>query len=528
MVEYIGQQLGNYRLVRLLGKGGFADVYIGEHIYLKNQAAVKVLHARVGEADLENFLHEARILVKLIHPHIVRILDFGVTDATPFLAMDYALGGTLRQRYPSGTRVPLPLVVTYVKQVASALQFAHNQKLVHCDVKPENILLDKSDSVLLSDFGIATIAQSTHHPRLDREQATGTIGYMAPEQIQSNPRAASDQYALGIVTYEWLCGVRPFRGSFTEIAVKHTMVAPPALREYVPDLSLEVERVVLTALAKAPEARFPSVMAFAAALERAVFDPQEDETTLLMMQPPSAGRPVFYQSKPPVQTPMAQAAGAEQGVRTPGRQVSENQGWFAEPTTDEPLVSGGGREFVPTAPPGLPYEQPVKRSKKPLLISLIVFLVLLLAAGTAVLALNARKPAGGGNSATVTTGPSPSPSLPTAVYPAIAGNYSGNIHNSPANVDATMTLTINQNQSHIDGQFSVAQPLLGNGPFTGTVTTKSTLQFTVNSAATSAPILFQGTMQPDHSLSGTYCSVSPQGQCNANYGGYGTWQVSKV
>ena len=131
-------------------------------------------------------------------------------------------------------------------------------------------------------------------------------------------------------------------------------------------------------------------------------------------------------------------------------------------------------------------------------------------------------------SPTASISPTASPSFPVAVYAAVQGNYNGTIHNVPANLSAPMTLTINQNQAQISGQFTVNQPLAGSGPFTGTVDTNATLQFTVAGSGSLAPLHFQGTVHADHSLSGSYCSVNPQGQCDSNYGGSGTWQVSKV
>src|SRR5436309_604055 len=125
MSDRVGQQLGNYRLVRLLGRGGFAEVYLGEHTRLNTQAAIKVLHTQLSDDDVNGFLSEARTIASLEHPHIVRVFDFDVKDGTPFLVMNYAPGGTLRQRYSKGTQLPLPLVVSYVKQVADALQYAH-------------------------------------------------------------------------------------------------------------------------------------------------------------------------------------------------------------------------------------------------------------------------------------------------------------------------------------------------------------------------------------------------------------------
>lgn len=112
MSDKVGQQLGNYRLTRLLGGGGFAQVYLGEHIYLSTQAAIKVLHSQLTSDNVEWFRTEARTIARLVHPHIVRVLDFGVDGLTPFLVMDYAPNGSLRQQHPRGKRVPLPLVVS--------------------------------------------------------------------------------------------------------------------------------------------------------------------------------------------------------------------------------------------------------------------------------------------------------------------------------------------------------------------------------------------------------------------------------
>src|SRR5437588_12548207 len=122
--------------------------------------------------------------------------------------MDYAPNGTLRKLHPKGTMLPLSLIIAYTKQIASALQYAHEEKFIHRDVKPENMLVGRRDAVLLSDFGIALIAQSSRYQ--STQEVIGTVAYMAPEQIQGKPRRASDQYALGIVVYEWICGDRPF------------------------------------------------------------------------------------------------------------------------------------------------------------------------------------------------------------------------------------------------------------------------------------------------------------------------------
>src|SRR5689334_15353041 len=209
MTDRVGQQLGNYQLVRLLGRGAQAEVYLGEHRYLHSHAALKVLYASLDDIHAEQFLAEAQTLARLVHPSIVRVLEFTVEQGTPVLIMDYAHEGTMRERYPLGARVPLATVVSAVSQVASALHYAHTHHVIHRDVKPENLLLGPRDEVLLSDFGLSVFAPSPE--LLSTQVMAGTLPYMAPEQLQGHPCFASDQYSLAIVAYEWLCGRRPHR-----------------------------------------------------------------------------------------------------------------------------------------------------------------------------------------------------------------------------------------------------------------------------------------------------------------------------
>lgn len=258
-------QFGNYRLLSLLGQGGFSEVYLGEHIYLKTQAAIKILTTRLEQDELARFLSEARIIASMEHPHIVRVLDFGLEGQTPFLVLSYAPHGSMRQRYARGIVLPPSYVVDCSRQIAAALQYAHAQNLIHGDVKPENMLIGRDEQLLLSDFGVAVVASHT----LPRDDISGTVAYMAPEQLRREPCFASDQYALGVVVYEWLCGSRPFSGSIAEIALQHMQVAPPPLRERIPDLPVAIEQVVMKALAKEPTQRFSNVTEFAEALETA-------------------------------------------------------------------------------------------------------------------------------------------------------------------------------------------------------------------------------------------------------------------
>jgi serine/threonine protein kinase len=271
MTDRSGQDLGHYRLVRLLGTGGFADVYLAEHRTLNTLAAIKVLNLYLAtQEQVDQFSQEAYLIARLIHPHIVRVLDFGVEDTVPFLVMDYAPYGTLRHLYPHGTLVPLWQVLSSVQQIAPALQYAHDHQIIHRDVKPENLLLGRQGEIWLSDFGIAVVAHNTDSlPTRDTAHTVGTVAYMAPEQLRGEPRPASDQYALAIVVYEWLAGKRPFGGTPLEIVYQQQFVSPAPLQQVRSALPQEVDDVVLKALAKNPKDRFASVQAFATALEQA-------------------------------------------------------------------------------------------------------------------------------------------------------------------------------------------------------------------------------------------------------------------
>ncbi len=291
MVDFVGQQLGNYRLLRLLGQGAFAAVYLGEHQYLERPAAVKVLHIQMAPDSHEAFRREARTIARLDHPHIIRVLDFGIEGQIPYLVMEYMPNGTLRTQHPKGTLLPFEKILDYVKQIASALDYAHEQKVIHRDIKPENILLNTRHEVVLSDFGIAVV-----QPTLDSlslQSAVGTPLYMAPEQIRGQPCAASDQYALGVMVYEWLCGEPPFRGPSMAVFFQHLHDQPPSLYGRFPHLSPAIEDVVMGALAKDPQRRFSCVQDFALMLEEAFFATQP-----LSLNEPAEDRPLDQSARP--------------------------------------------------------------------------------------------------------------------------------------------------------------------------------------------------------------------------------------
>ena len=250
-----------------LGRGGFAEVYLAEHIHLRYLVAIKFLHADLGKLESQ-FSDEARLVAQLQHPHIIRLMDFGI-GTSPYLIMEYAAGGTLRGMYPRGVRVAPALVARYVEQIASALQYVHDLRFIHRDIKPDNILLRADGNVALSDFGIAAVMRTMHtHASRGFE---GTLSCSAPEQISDKPSPASDQYSLGVVVYELLSGQLPFQGpEGLALMYQHLSVQPRPLRELVQDIPPDGEAIVMRALAKDPKDRFARISDFAASLSQTI------------------------------------------------------------------------------------------------------------------------------------------------------------------------------------------------------------------------------------------------------------------
>jgi serine/threonine protein kinase len=266
--ETCGPRLNNYRIIRLLGYGGDAYVYLAEHIHSHMRVAIKIPRLKDAHAAQDRLLREAHILTSLKHPHIVAAHEFGVDNGTPFLTMGYAPYGTVRQYHALQKPLQISTILCYLKQVAKALQSIHNDGFVHQDIKSGNLLLAQPDHIWLCDFSIAVPVDALRNS--SRRMVAGTVPYMAPEQLRGAPCKASDQYALGIVVYEWLCGETPFRGSSLSIMRQHLCATPPSLSKVVPALSPHVDTVMQKALAKDPRQRFRSVSVFASALETAL------------------------------------------------------------------------------------------------------------------------------------------------------------------------------------------------------------------------------------------------------------------
>lgn len=278
--NFLGQQVGGYRLFELLGQGGFAQVYKGEHVANKHVRAIKVFIAPVNNQTKDRIMREAVIHSQLIHPHIIKMFGSGTQhglpgfpQGVPFLALEWAPHGDLFHAYEKKLPLAPLVVVNLVNQIADGLQFAHDRNVLHRDLKPQNLLFNAYNQVLLADFGIARFLSQDDSYYVTQGAVKGTLSYMSPEHFQGKTNKTSDQYSLGVIAYEWLTGKRPFYASGDDMQMQmmkhHLFDPPPPLRQVLPSISPEIEEVVLQALEKASGDRFPSVTDLARALEAA-------------------------------------------------------------------------------------------------------------------------------------------------------------------------------------------------------------------------------------------------------------------
>lgn len=254
--------IGSYRVIEPVGSGGMATVYRAHHERLDRIVAIKVIHKNfTNEPDfLARFEREARIVAQLEHPNIVPVYDYNEFDGQPYIVMKYIKGATLKDRLTE-KHLSYREIKPIFTHISLALSYAHHKNILHRDIKPSNIVLDEQGNAYLTDFGLARIAQSGSST-MSADVMLGTPHYISPEQAQglTNVDHRSDIYSLGIVLYEMCTGRTPFIGD-TSYAIIHSQIytPPPPPRTINPDLSPEIERVILRALEKQPDQRYATV-----------------------------------------------------------------------------------------------------------------------------------------------------------------------------------------------------------------------------------------------------------------------------
>ena len=253
-----------YRLLERIGGGGMAEVFLAEDVLLTRQVAVKLLRAQfTGDEDfVAKFRQEARAAARLSHPNIVSIYDVGCEADTHYIVMEYVPGETLKECIKRQGRLPADVAVEYAVQIASALKHAHDNQIVHCDIKPHNILIHRDGTAKVTDFGIARAVSSQTTTQV--AGVLGSVHYLSPEQARGyGVDSQSDIYSLGVVLYEMLAGTPPFDGnSPISIAMKHIQEEPRSLKELRPELPAQLVGLVGKAMAKKPEARQESARVF--------------------------------------------------------------------------------------------------------------------------------------------------------------------------------------------------------------------------------------------------------------------------
>lgn len=294
----LGELIANrYEVLDVLGTGGMSSVYRALDTLLEREVALKVLHPHYGDDEeyVERFRREARAVAQLSHPHIVTVIDRGEDAGNQYIVFELVDGESLKELVDRTGPLPARRALELAIQMGDALEFAHQQGLVHRDVKPQNVLLTPDGNAKVTDFGIAR-SLDVEHGVTQTGTVLGTSNYLSPEQARGQTvTPATDVYSLGVVLYELLTGAVPFPGeNFVAVAMKHINEPPPSLFEKRPDVPARLVATVERALAKDPGERFPTMAALSAEL-RACLDEMEAPDSAATFIRPS---PVVRQSRP--------------------------------------------------------------------------------------------------------------------------------------------------------------------------------------------------------------------------------------
>lgn len=268
-----------YKLLKTLGEGGMANVYLARDLILDRDVAVKVLRLDLQDDPdtLRRFRREAMATLELSHPNIVSIYDVGESDGQQYLVMEYVEGMNLKKYIAKNFPIPYARVIAMMRQILSAVQTAHDHNIIHRDLKPQNIMVDKNGTAKITDFGIAVALSDNSMTQTN--SLLGSVHYLSPEQARGGmPTRQSDVYALGIILYELLTGSVPFEGdSAVSIALKHFQEEIPSVRDFDPRIPQALENVVLKATAKDPNQRYSSAQAMSDDLKTSLDPSRADE-----------------------------------------------------------------------------------------------------------------------------------------------------------------------------------------------------------------------------------------------------------
>jgi hypothetical protein len=295
-----GTRLGQYEVQDFIGRGAMGVVYRAYHVQLARTGAVKVMQGIAPDVDsIARFRREAQAIAQMRHPNILNVFDFGEYEGTPYMIVEYVPGGSLASRMQHG-QMDHASVIETLTGIARGLDYAHSLGIVHRDVKPANILLEKDGTPVIADFGLVKLLQSASVSMSG--VTTGTPAYMAPEQVTgSHVGPAADRYSLATIGYEMLTGAIPFDGEgVLEVLYAHVHRDPPAPSTRRPDLGPRVDAVILRGLAKDPNQRWESCEAFVTALRQALAGAATPavERTVVMAAPLAETVPSPHQAAP--------------------------------------------------------------------------------------------------------------------------------------------------------------------------------------------------------------------------------------